>query len=69
MFINCHYCSYPSGASIDCAEMVNILFSSPLEVQVGVRDSHKQSSCDLTLPSYSEGCVCHRHWPSPVSVG
>jgi len=37
MFINCHYCFYPSGASIDCAEMVSVLFSSPVEVQVGVR--------------------------------
>lgn len=61
MFTNCHYCSYPSGAQIGCAEVMNIPFSSPVEVQMGVSDSHKQSSCDLTLPSYKEGCVCHKH--------
>lgn len=69
MFINCHCCSYPSGVSIDHAEMVKILFLSPFEFQVGVRESHKQSTCDLTLSPYSEGCVCHRHWPSTAAVG
>lgn len=69
MFISCHCCSYPRDASIDCAEMVNILFSSPAEVQAGVRGSHMQSSCELTLPSYSKVWVCHRSWPSTVAAG